>query len=105
MTTVDAIREAIGLAPLPHELGERTVAWAWVGRLPGWRTEPDGSRTPAPTTRASWSQREALEDLIALWVFGLQPSTRELAARWSWTTDDVAALKRTAEGMFPTGAL
>jgi hypothetical protein len=94
-TSVNAIRELLGLAPV-QPVGDRVIRWAFAGRLPGWST--GDVRSPVDLPR-QLSQREAMDDLLALWAYGLHPETATLAARWRWQVGEVAALKSVAEGL------
>lgn len=57
-----------------------------------------------PATRAVWTstaatEKEALDDLLTLWVAGLRPGAMHLAMRWLWSREEAAALMSTAEGI------
>lgn len=97
-TTMNAIREALGLGPV-QPVGDRTIRWAFRDRLPGWRVGTGDVRSPIEVRGRRFTQREAMDDLLAYWAYGLHPETAALAARWSWQTAEVAALKRVAEGL------
>jgi hypothetical protein len=101
MTTWNTIREALG-HDRAEPAGDLVLGWEWRGRLrSGWT--PDLPRMPRQVVQANlanrYTEREAVDDLLALWALGLHPESRELAARWGWESSAVAALKVVTEGL------